>query len=60
MSKERGELVVTGIVKPYYLDRNNRISSTQVANLQILQGGKGVISRQQNDGLANKIYQFFN
>jgi flagellar L-ring protein precursor FlgH len=59
-NKERGNLMVTGIVKPYYLDRNNQISSKMVANFQLLQGGKGVISRQQNDGIANKIYQFFN
>jgi flagellar L-ring protein precursor FlgH len=59
-NKERGNLMVTGIVKPYYLDRNNQISSKQVANFQMLQGGKGVISRQQSDGIANKIYQFFN
>lgn len=59
-SKERSDLIVTGIVKPYYLDRNNQIASKMVANFQMMQGGKGVISRQQNDGVANKIYQFFN
>lgn len=59
-NKERGNLMVTGIVKPYYLDRNNQITSKMVANFQMLQGGKGVISRQQNDGIASKVYQFFN
>lgn len=58
--KERTDLMVTGIVKPYYLDKRNQISSSQVANFQMIQGGKGIISRQQNDGVANKIYQFFN
>lgn len=60
MNKEREELIVTGIVRPYYLDRDNRISSDRVANFQMMQGGKGVISRQQNDGLVNKIHQFLN
>jgi flagellar L-ring protein precursor FlgH len=59
-NKERGNLIVTGIVNPFYLDKNNQISSQRVANFQMLQGGKGVISRQQTDGIANKIYQFFN
>lgn len=59
-NKERGDLMVTGIVRPYYLDRNNQIASSKVGNFQLIQGGKGVISRQQNDGIANKIYQFFN
>lgn len=60
INKERENLFVTGIVNPYYLDRNNQIASSYVGNFQLIQGGKGVISRQQNDGLANKIYQFFN
>jgi len=59
-SKERADLIVSGIVKPYYLDRYNQIPSSRVGNFQMVQGGKGVISRQQNDGIANKIYQFFN
>jgi flagellar L-ring protein precursor FlgH len=59
-SKERTDLIVTGIVKPYYLDRNNQISSNRVAGFQMIQGGKGILSRQQNDGVASKIYQFFN
>lgn len=59
-NKERGNLIVTGIVNPFYLDKTNQISSKQVANFQMVQAGKGVISRQQTDGIANKIYQFFN
>jgi flagellar L-ring protein FlgH len=59
-NKERSDLIVSGIVKPYYLDRFNQIPSSRVGNFQMIQGGKGVISRQQNDGIANKIYQFFN
>ncbi|WP_303672576.1 flagellar basal body L-ring protein FlgH [Vampirovibrio chlorellavorus] len=59
-SKERTDLVVTGIIKPYYLNRRNEISSNMVGNFQMMQGGKGILSRQQNDGIANKIYQFFN
>lgn len=58
--KERTDLIVTGLIKPFYLNRNNQINSNMVANFQMVQGGKGIISRQQNDGIANKIYQFFN
>jgi flagellar L-ring protein precursor FlgH len=59
-NKERQNLIVSGIVKPYYLDRFNQISSKMVGNFQMLQSGKGTISRQQNDGFMNKIYQFVN
>lgn len=58
MAKERTDIFVTGIVNPILLDNNNQIPSTQVANLQFLQGGNGIISRTQNDGLFNKLYQF--
>ncbi len=60
VNKERQDMVVSGIINPYYLDRNNQISSKMIANFQLIQGGRGVISRQQNDGMANKLYQFFN
>ena len=56
MNKEESTLFVSGIVNPYYLDRNNQISSRRVGNLQLLAGGRGIISRQQGDGLASKIY----
>jgi flagellar L-ring protein precursor FlgH len=59
-NKERQNLMVTGIVKPYYLDRFNQISSKLVGGFQMIQAGKGTISRQQNDGIANKIFQFVN
>lgn len=60
INKEHENLYVSGIINPYYLDKQNQIASSRVGNFQLIQGGKGVISRQQNDGLANKIYQFFN
>ena len=60
INKERQDTIITGIVNPYYLDRSNQIASNLVGNFQILNGGQGVVSRQQNDGIANKIYQFFN
>ncbi|MEB3286483.1 MAG: flagellar basal body L-ring protein FlgH [Vampirovibrionales bacterium] len=59
INRDQQEIYVSGIVNPYYLDQNNQIASTRVGNFQLLQGGKGVISRTQSDGIANKIYQFF-
>lgn len=60
MSKERMDLVVSGIINPFYLDKQNRVSSKLVGNFQFANSGKGVISRSQTDSVANKIYQFFN
>jgi flagellar L-ring protein FlgH len=56
MNKEESTLFVSGLVNPYYLDRNNQITSGRVGNLQMLAGGRGIISRQQGDGIASKIY----
>ena len=60
VNRDRQDLYATGIVNPYFLNGNNQISSNMVANFQLIQTGKGTISRQQTDGLANKVYQFFN
>jgi len=60
MNKERQDIFITGIVNPFYLDKLNEVNSQYVASLQYLAGGKGVVSRQQNDGLVNKLYQFLN
>jgi flagellar L-ring protein precursor FlgH len=60
MNKEQMDIIVTGVVNPYYIDQNNTIDSRYVANLQLMSGGRGILSRQQSDGIANKIYQFIN
>ena len=57
MAKERIDLYVTGVVNPFFLDGQNRVQSTQVANLQYMVGGNGIISRTQNYGLINKLYR---
>jgi flagellar L-ring protein precursor FlgH len=59
MNKEENDLFVTGIINPFYLDRNNEIASSRVGNLQFLSGGRGVLSRPQTDGLTGKLYQIF-
>ncbi|MGE0199930.1 MAG: flagellar basal body L-ring protein FlgH [Candidatus Melainabacteria bacterium] len=60
INRDRQDMVVSGIINPYYLNRQNQIDSNKVANFQLVQGGRGAVSRQQSDGIANKVYQFFN
>jgi|GEM_PF-537162 len=57
-AKERTDYYVTGIVNPYFLNSQNQISSKQVANMQVLVAGKGIITRSQNDGVASKIMSY--
>ncbi|MFM7469721.1 MAG: flagellar basal body L-ring protein FlgH [Vampirovibrionales bacterium] len=55
-NKEQTDLMVTGMVNPFYLNGSNEIGSNYVSNLQFVKAGKGVVSRGQNDGIINKIY----
>lgn len=59
INKDTVNMQVTGIVNPFYLDSSNQIASSQVGNFQLLMGGKGVLTRQQTDGIYNKIFRFF-
>ncbi|MDH4380098.1 MAG: flagellar basal body L-ring protein FlgH [Vampirovibrionales bacterium] len=59
INRDRTNLTVMGIVNPFFLDDMNTIASNRVGNFQLLTDGKGVISRQQSDGIYNKLYQFF-
>jgi flagellar L-ring protein precursor FlgH len=58
LAKERTDVYITGIVNPFFLTTENTIESTKVANFQIMVGGKGMLSRSQNDGLTGRIFQF--
>jgi flagellar L-ring protein FlgH len=57
--KEESVLYVTGIVNPYFIDKQNQITSNKIANLEYRLTGHGIMTRQQGDSIANKLYQFF-
>lgn len=59
-NQEQQDLLVSGIVNPFFLNGQNTIASQQVANLQMNVIGKGQMSRQQGDGIAGKYFQFLN
>ncbi|MGN0017968.1 MAG: flagellar basal body L-ring protein FlgH [Candidatus Gastranaerophilaceae bacterium] len=54
-SKERMDLVVTGIVDPRWINADGQISSKNVANLQFAISGRGSVSRVQNEGIVNRF-----
>jgi flagellar L-ring protein precursor FlgH len=51
-------MILTGLVRPEDLSTNNTISSSMVANLQIIQKGKGTLTEDQRKGWLTKIYEF--
>ncbi len=56
--EEDTRMVLTGIVRPDDLNTDNSISSSRVADLQIVQKGKGALSESQKKGWLTKLYEF--
>jgi len=55
---EDTSMVLTGLVRPEDLSSANTISSDNVADLEILQKGKGTITNNQRKGWLTKFYEF--
>jgi flagellar L-ring protein precursor FlgH len=55
---EDTSMILTGLVRPEDLSTTNTISSSNVADLQILQKGKGTITSNQRKGWLTKLYEF--
>jgi flagellar L-ring protein precursor FlgH len=51
-------MILTGLVRPEDLSTSNTISSSLVADLQIVQKGKGTLSEDQRKGWLTKLYEF--
>jgi flagellar L-ring protein precursor FlgH len=56
--EEDTSMVLTGLVRPEDLSTSNTISSSNVADLQILQKGKGTLTNDQRKGWLTKFYEF--
>jgi flagellar L-ring protein FlgH len=55
---EDTSMILTGLVRPEDLSTSNTISSSNVADLEILQKGKGTITNNQRKGWLTKFYEF--
>jgi flagellar L-ring protein FlgH len=51
-------MILTGLVRPEDLSTTNTISSSRVAELSIIQKGKGTITNNQRKGWLTKFYEF--
>jgi flagellar L-ring protein precursor FlgH len=56
--EEDTSMVLTGLVRPEDLSSANSIASDRVADLQIIQKGKGTLSNNQRKGWLTKLYEF--
>jgi flagellar L-ring protein precursor FlgH len=50
-------MIMTGLVRPEDLSAANSISSSEVAELQIIQKGKGTLTANQRKGWLTKLYE---
>lgn len=58
--KEKSDLILTGLVRREDLTPANAVLSTQVADLQITQEGKGPLTRNSRKGWLTTFYEFIN
>lgn len=55
---EDTSMILSGLVRPEDLSPANSISSSRVADLKIIQKGKGTITSNQRKGWLTKLYEF--
>jgi len=58
LNNETQRLYVAGMVNPVFLDSTNSISSSQVAELRLSYGGKGVIDETMKPGYISRLLNF--
>jgi len=54
---EDTSMIMTGLVRPEDLSSSNSVSSSEVAELQIVQKGKGTLTANQRKGWLTKLYE---
>jgi flagellar L-ring protein precursor FlgH len=57
-NNERVDFIITGVVEPRWINQMGEISSTKVSNLQFAMSGRGSISRNQNEGIINRVIRY--
>jgi len=58
LNNETQRIYIAGMVNPVQLDTNSSISSSQVAELRLLYGGKGVVDETTKPGYISRLLNF--
>ena len=58
MNAETQTITLSGLVRPEDIAANNTVQSPQVADAQIMYGGKGPVGDKQHDGLISRVFKF--
>ena len=54
---EKQVIQISGVIRPYDIDQNNRINSAQMSDAKILYDSKGDLNRATNQGWGTKLVQ---
>ena len=57
VDKEKQIIQISGVIRPYDIDQNNRINSEQMSDAKILYKSQGDLDRATNQGWGTKILQ---
>lgn len=58
VNNETQMMVLSGIIRPKDIGRNNTIASTKLSDVRLRYTGKGPIARRQKPGILNKIFDW--
>lgn len=58
VNDETQMMVLSGVVRPKDIGRDNTILSTKISDVQLRYTGKGPIARRQRPGILNKIFDW--
>jgi len=58
INEEYQTVTITGLINPIYIEKDNEISSTKVADLRVEFNGVGVMSEVQKPGWLNRFVNF--
>lgn len=58
INDEEQELVLTGVIRPEDISRENTVLSTYVADARITVRGKGALGREQKPGILTRLFDW--
>ncbi len=56
VNAETQTMILSGVIRPSDVSRENKVSSSVIANMNLRYEGKGPIAKRQKPGILNKIF----
>ena len=59
IAEDTANLTIRGVINPNDIASDNTVDSSQMAEMEILYEGTGIIADRQHDGILSRIFNFF-